>query len=758
VRLGKEEAMDCKDLQDQLDGLRGHVTSLLFKLLTDHSLSAAERKAINLDLVDSRQVIAAVKEELEKCPTALAIVGVECTQAIQYFAINGQGSRYAPDNSVPLSALRTTVLRVYVASEGGLSPGPGVPAALISGVVSVDRLPATGSQVQHLTDLKPINGPIVGRPAGTLDRGEANHTLNFRLAPVDCQGTLRATIRVFEVSDDAHNGGGAHSPNAETQVFCRFTPVPTFRVRGVLIHYTGDGMDLPAPTGLDLARSLEASLQMYPVGSVEFAECIVQDFGLNLATPGAGCGPGWEGPGGLMMVLRDLEAATDDRDIYVGLIPRQARLSVGGCGNTGIAASKVGAGRTLAQEIGHALGRKHAPAGGAPGADQDYPVYGEYPSGSIGEFGFDVFSSKVYDPEFTTDFMGYDSPTWVSPYTFNGIRAAISARFRDERFAAKSGNDNQWETLFLKFRVGRDDSVQLAHSYHLPVAPRPPDPDPFCDIACELLGPDGEVLVFQRCRWRAGHQDPDGPSTSFHEALPWVENTAAIRFLRGGVELHVEAIEPDAPRVEQPTLWLPDITSHDLSHDVPVSRQVAAEEVWSKSEPMTVRWTGSHPDKGITYMLRYSNDGGRNWRAIGVNLWTTSLRLRPSSLAGGTHCLLQVVASSGVRTSVAQSKPFTVPLTPRLASILSPEPRSQVQQRVPVVLRGGAYSPDFGLGDMQEAAWTSSRDGELGHGFELVADRLSVGLHTLTLTVPDGTGAMVTVSASLQVLPNAEST
>src|SRR6266540_2679635 len=44
----------------------------------------------------------------------LTVAGVELTQATQYFAFNGQGSRAGPDNSVPLVEQKTLVLRVYV--------------------------------------------------------------------------------------------------------------------------------------------------------------------------------------------------------------------------------------------------------------------------------------------------------------------------------------------------------------------------------------------------------------------------------------------------------------------------------------------------------------------------------------------------------------------------------------------------------------------------------------------------------------------
>jgi hypothetical protein len=123
-------------------------------------------------------------------------------------------------------------------------------------------------------------------------------------------------------------------------------------------------------------------------------------------------------------------------------------------------------------------------------------------------------------------------------------------------------------------------------------------------------------------------------------------------------------------------------------------------------------------------------------------------RLRQDLLPGGERCLVQVVASSGIRTSVTQSKPFAAPLTPRLATILSADAATAGR----VVLRGGAFSPDFGLGSPDDVTWTSNVDGLLGHGLVLVADRLvTEGLHAITLTAPDGTGRLATATTPVTV-------
>jgi hypothetical protein len=720
-----EDDPTCAQLADRIADLTRQVARLREILDTEPDLSPGTIQRIQQQIFEAQTTINRLNHELILCRSDLTIVGVEMTQGIQFFSINGQGSGSAPDNSVPLVGQRTTVLRVYTDCKrvAQQEPHPGGPQPIpirISGRVTVDRIQPNGS-IRRLATLQPINGSIAPRTAASIDRGDTNHTLNFRVPASDCQGHLRFTVRVFEQDPVVTEVIAAAGPASfSTQVFGRFEPIPTFRVHGVLVHYTGDGMDLAAPTGLDLADTLEYVLLTYPIGRIEFDDCTEIEFDKNLRTPGGGCGPGFEGPGGLMEILAAFDEQSDRTAIHVALIPRDAVTSVGGCGNRNIAAAKNGAGATMAQEMGHALDRKHAPD--APGYDPNFPHYGNYPWGSIGEYGFDVVTSEVYDPTYVYDFMSYESDRWISPYTYMGIRETMTDRFRD-RSATRSfqvTDDARRETLFLSFRVKRDGTVDLRPSFHLPARPQPVDRNPLADVSCELLDADGEVLVFHRCHLRGSHVDPEGPHVDFHEALPWANEAAAIRFLRDNEVLHIHPIEQAAPVIKFPQA-----------------------EVRYSEQPVTLRWTGRHRERELTYLVRYSSDAGQTWRLVAANLSRAECQLHQRSLPGGERCLVQVVASSGIRTTVAESKPFAVPLTPRKATILSAETSASGQ----VVLRGGAFSPDFGLGAPQDVTWNSNVDGLLGYGFALVADRLTTeGLHVITLTAPDGLGGLATAS------------
>lgn len=77
---------------------------------------------------------------------------------------------------------------------------------------------------------------------------------------------------------------------------------------------------------------------------------------------------------------------------------------------------------TLAHEVGHEFGRYHAPCD-TSGADVDYP----YAGGELGVWGWDARDGTFFDPNATTDFMGYCDPTWISDYTWSAMFARTTA-------------------------------------------------------------------------------------------------------------------------------------------------------------------------------------------------------------------------------------------------------------------------------------------------------------------------------------------
>ena len=143
-----------------------------------------------------------------------------------------------------------------------------------------------------------------------------------------------------------------------------------------------------------------------------------------------------------MMQLRENDKVEKDVYYYGVFMPKDSMNAycAGGCvtglstvvDDAGAAAMRASVGvgfagqlaaNTMAHEIGHAHGRRHAPCGGTQGADPGFP----YTGGKIGEWGYDIFAKKLIAPAKGTDIMGYCANQWVSDYTYNALYDRIAA-------------------------------------------------------------------------------------------------------------------------------------------------------------------------------------------------------------------------------------------------------------------------------------------------------------------------------------------
>jgi hypothetical protein len=198
----------------------------------------------------------------------------------------------------------------------------------------------------------------------------------------------------------------------------------------VPFRYNADGSGRLPPTDDAAASFYEAFKAIFPVADVQLTVREPVNMNMSLATS-----DGWSAWLDLLRQVRSFDDPPDNT-YYYGISAPASSFSGycnGGCiaglghvpsaSNTFLFASvgvsfddALGAG-TAVHEVGHTMGRNHAPCGGASGVDSQYP----YQGASIGTWGYDARGGALKSPSQYTDVMGYCRAQWISDYQFASI-------------------------------------------------------------------------------------------------------------------------------------------------------------------------------------------------------------------------------------------------------------------------------------------------------------------------------------------------
>lgn len=124
-----------------------------------------------------------------------------------------------------------------------------------------------------------------------------------------------------------------------------------------------------------------------------------------------------------------------------------------------------------AHELGHNLGRRHAPCGVGQSLDPNFP----YPNAGLGATGWDRESGGLVSSATHADFMSYCLPAWTSDYTFTAIldRLSTLSVLSSARFATRPT-----EGLLVWGRIDRN-GMHLEPAFESsgpPVLPAEPGP------------------------------------------------------------------------------------------------------------------------------------------------------------------------------------------------------------------------------------------------------------------------------------------
>jgi len=323
------------------------------------------------------------------------------------------------EGGVPLIAGRDAIVRVFYATDAGYGGAPVIGRLEIDGAEPID-----------------VTGKLSSAPSSD---GDITSTVNF-VVPGSLVGqTLTYKVSLLEesVAGSADNPA-ARWPSDGPQSVTVEGPANTLRVILAPVQYDFDGSGRLPDVSPAIVEQYRARLkQLFPVSDVEitvrapiaWAEAIEPD------------GSGWDEIISRLVELRIEDGAPDDAYYYALFNPEDtlAEYCNQGCllgatllnagppdeGDIGLRLA-LGLGYpeyavdTIAHELGHAHGRKHANCGSglAPSSiDLAYP----HEEGQIGVWGLDPATLQLYPPTVTSDIMGYCPFQWVSDYTYLGL-------------------------------------------------------------------------------------------------------------------------------------------------------------------------------------------------------------------------------------------------------------------------------------------------------------------------------------------------
>jgi hypothetical protein len=319
----------------------------------------------------------------------LCIDGAYVTQSVQAY-----------DNSVPLVAGRNGLLRVFVRASGPNSALPAVRARFYSGATLVNTVM--------------IPAPVASVPT-SVDEATLSSSWNVQVSGASLQPGLRILLDVDPANAVAEgNETDNMLPANGIPATMDVRTVSALSVRLVPVIQAARG-DTARVSESNKANFILPMQKMFPVATIDAD--VRAPYTYNGAELTSG-GTNWTG---LLSEINAVRMAEATGRVYYGVVRVGYTSGVAGLGYIGVPAAigwdyQPSGTEVMAHELGHNFGRLHAPCGSPAAVDDFFP----YAGGTIGVFGYDIFSGLVKLPV-VRDLMSYCDPTWISDYTYKAI-------------------------------------------------------------------------------------------------------------------------------------------------------------------------------------------------------------------------------------------------------------------------------------------------------------------------------------------------
>ncbi|MDX2058698.1 MAG: hypothetical protein SFV24_12915 [Gemmatimonadales bacterium] len=306
------------------------------------------------------------------------------------------------DGSTPVVAGRDGYLRVFVLANQANTATPSVRVRFYSGAT--------------LLQTSTITAPGASVPT-TVAEGTLTSSWNMVVPASLVQANLRILADVDPTNAVAEASDGDNNfPTSGTPFAVDVRSVPTWNVRFVPVLQQVNGLQGNVTAG-NTATFLVDPLKMLPVASYSADVRAVYTTTAPVLQSSNGNGA-W---GTILSEVNALKFTDGSNRYYYGVVKTSYGSGVAGIGyvgggaNTSLGWDHLPSGSgVMAHEVGHNMGRPHAPCGGPASPDPAYP----YAGGVIGVYGLDPVTFTLKAPSTNYDLMSYCSPDWVSDYNW----------------------------------------------------------------------------------------------------------------------------------------------------------------------------------------------------------------------------------------------------------------------------------------------------------------------------------------------------
>lgn len=420
-------------------------------------------------------------------------------------------------------------------------------------------------------------------------------------------------------------------------------------------------------------------------------------------------------------------------------------------------------GTILAHELGHNYGRMHVdcPVGrpeeldpGSP-LDPDYPYGCALSAGPTAHLGFSPRLGTLILPDEAADYMSYNGALlWSSDYTwkalFHQLGTMSSAAAADNLPTPALGEPlaalPPRASLVLALHP-TNGAVSLRHVFELADAAS-------LNRASNVVNrPEGGNRFYLRARRFDGSLIANWPIRSFP-----LEHTAAS-LLVGIVPRMPEVRRVELLSTNSPLEVLASLAGGGAAPSLQILNPVAGALVATQ---LTITVTTTDPEGApVRLAVRYSHDLGAHWRVLQHDVPPPQIILPTANLPGGSNsCIIQVLASDGLLTTVAQSAPFTLLPDPPSASVTFETEYGRNYEATNVTVGVGKFlrlhgrGYDVADGKLADPAlgWiVSGRFTSRGVGREVSMHSLPPGNYSVRLFATNGASLVATGAASFTV-------